>query len=244
MAKTPTKKTINKVKPTMAEKKTKSKKSVKSIKNLRTPVEETFPEMTEMKKSPFSFIVKLVLIVALGSALYLLAQKYRGLILAGTVDSSPISRSELNKKMVEKYGAQTLDEIINERILEGQLKKNNISISDQEVNDEMAKVIKDYGGEEAFKSALSQYGLTEDKAKDSIKQSLGLKKLVEMNYKVEITADQIKKYFDDNKTQFTDKKLEEVSDSIKDTLYQQEIYAKTQEWFTGVRKAAKVVTFI
>ncbi len=250
MAKTATKKTINKVKPAMSAEKMKTKKSVKVIKKLRPVSEETFEmdssvsSIKEVSRPPFGFIVKLVLIVALGSALYLLAQKYRGLVLAGTVNSSPISRYELNQKMVEKYGKQTLDDIINERILNSELKKNNIVVSDQDVSTEMAKIIKDYGGDEAFKSALTQYGLTEAKAKDSIKQSLGLKKLVEKSYKIDITADKIKKYFDDNKTQFKDKKLEEVSASIKDTLYQQEVYAKTQEWFTGVRKTAKIVTFI
>ena len=91
---------------------------------------------------------------------------------------------------------------------------------------------------------MTQYGLTEEKAKDSIKQSLSLKKIIEKNYKIEVSDDQIKKYFDDNKTLFSGKKLEDVSGDIKDTLYQQEVYTKTQEWFAGIRKAAKIVPYI
>ncbi|KKT40289.1 MAG: Foldase protein PrsA [Candidatus Collierbacteria bacterium GW2011_GWA2_46_26] len=229
----------------MAELKSRTKKPVKVIKKLRVDSNiVSLPEIKEVKKPPFGFAVKLVLIVTLGVALYLLAQKYRGHFLAGTVNSSPISRWELNQKMAEKYGKQTFDEIVNQRLLDAELKKEKIVVTDKEVSDETAKIIAEYGGEEAFKAALTQYGLTEEKAKDSIKQSLSLKKIIEKNYKIEVSEDQIKKYFDDNKTLFSGKKLEDVSGDIKDTLYQQEVYTKTQEWFAGIRKAAKIVPYI
>lgn len=229
----------------MATSKPKTKKTVKVLKNLRSTAGETVSEeIKEVKRLPYGFLVKVLLIVALGSIVYLLAQKYRGQFLAGTINSSPITRWELNQKMAEKYGKQTLDEIINERLLASELKKNNITVSDQEVSGEMAKIVKEYGSEDAFKSALTQYGMTEDQAKQSIEQSLSLKKLMEKLYKIEVTDDQVKKYFDSNKDSYKGKKLEDVTAEIKDTLYQQEIYTKTQEWFTQVRKDAKIVTFI
>jgi len=211
-------------------------KTVKSIKMIK--------ELREVKHSPFGFYGKLILIIALGSLLFLLAQKYRGLFLAGTVNSVPVTRYELNQRMSEKYGKQAFDEIVSERLLLQEVKKNNIVVTENEVADEMAKIVKDYGSEDAFKAALTQYGLTEAKAKESIKQSLSLKKMIEKTYQIEVSDEAVKKYFTDNVTLFTGKKLEEVASNIKDTLYQQEVYAKTQEWFTGIRKTAKVVSFI
>lgn len=222
----------------------KSGRSVKAIKSLRS-VSAAEPAVTRKFKRPSNgFIAKLVLIVTLGSVLFLLAQKYRGQFIAGTVNSVPVTRYELNQKMAEKYGKETFDAIVSERLLVQALKKNNIVITDKEVSDEMAKIIADYGSQDAFNAALSQYGLTADKAKESIKQSLSLKKLIEKTYKIEITDAAVKKYFDDNKTLFTGKKFEDVTQNIKDTLYQQEIYTKSQEWFSGIRKDAKVVSFI
>jgi foldase protein PrsA len=226
-------------------KETKTVKSVKVIKKLRVAAEEKMDEIKEVKRAPFNFVIKLVLIVAVGTILFLLAQKYRSQFLAGTVNLVPVSRYELNKKMAEKYGKQTFDEIVSERLLAQELKKNNIVVTNEEVDAEMAKIIKDYGSQDAFKAALTQYNLTEEKAKESVKQSLALKKMIEKTYKIEISDEAVKKYFDENaKTLFVGKKLEAVSAEIKDTLYQQEVYTKTQEWFTGVRKEAKVVSFI
>lgn len=213
----------------------KSIKTVKAIKKLR-PLSKT--------GTPFGFFTKVLIIVALGSALFLVARKYRGQFLAGMVNSIPVTRYELNQKMAEKYGQQTLDEIVSERLLNAEIKKNRVVVSEEEVGSEMAKIVKDYGGEEAFRAALSQYRLTEAKAKQSIKQSLGLKKLIETTYQINISAEAIEKYFADNQSQFKGQKLEVVSDQIKDILYQQEIYTKTQEWFTSIRKSAKVVEFI
>lgn len=257
MATSKAKNKVNNQTTAMAETKSKTKKTVKVIKKLRpaalkekeaeiiSSISEKESEIKEVKNSNrFGFILKLALIVALGTVLYLLAIKYRNLFLVGTVNSSPITRWELNSKMAEKYGKQSFDEIVNERLLADELKKNKIVISDKEVSDEMAKLIKQYGGEEAFKTAISQFGLTQEKAKESIKQSLGFKKLVEKNYKIEITDASVKKYFDDNKKVFEGKKFEDVSAEIKDNLYQQEIYTKSQEWFSNVRKAAKIVSYL
>lgn len=241
----------------MPETKSKSKKTVKVIKKLRPSAlkekeisstlmekEMELSDIKEVKNNRLGFLFKLALVIALGTALYFLAVKYRSLFIVGTVNGQPVSRWELNSKMADKYGKQSFDEIVNERLLAAELKKNKIVITDKEVADEMAKLVKQYGGDEAFKTAIAQFGLTPEKAKDSIKQSLGFKKLVEKNYTITITDAQIKKYFDDNKSVFTGKKLEDVSAEIKDNLYQQEIYTKSQEWFTNVRKAAKISSYI
>lgn len=234
----------------MPETKSKSKKTVKVIKKLRqAPTNEgqsvsEFSEIKEVKNNRLAFLFKFILVAILGTVIYLLAAKYRSFFIVGMVNNSPITRLELNSKMSDKYAKQTMDEIVNERLLNDELKKEKIVVSDKEVTDEMAKIVAQYGGEDAFKTAVAQFGLTPDKAKDSIKQSLGFKKIVEKNYKISITDASVKKYFDDNKASFTGKKFEDVSTEIKDNLYQQEVYTKSQEWFTNVRKAAKITSFI
>ncbi len=221
----------------------KAKKSVKVIKPLRTS-EVSEVAGAESKKFSSTLVYKVALIALFGTLSYLLAFKYRSLILAGTVNNSPISRMELNQKLAERYGKQTFEEMVNEKLLADQIKKNNIVVTDEEVNADVEKMIKQYGSPEAFKSALEQFGLTEEKAKVSIKQSIGFKKLIEKSNKIEITDEAVKKYFDANKDTFKGKKIEEVSAEIKDSLYQQELYTKSQEMFSTIRKEAKVNSFI
>lgn len=221
----------------------KSKKIVKSIKPIRATEEVNSTTKIQPNKS-LSFSYKLILVILFGVLSYLLATKYRNLILVGTVNNKPITRFELNMAMSEKYGKQVLEELVNEKLLAAEIVKQGIVVTDEEVNAEIAKITTEYGSEENFKTALEQYGLTLDKAKESIKKNLGFKKLVEKNSKIEITDEAVTKYFEDNKTIYAGKKLEDVKDAIKDSLYQQELYQKSQEMFTGIRQAAKVNSFL
>jgi len=200
--------------------------------------------VTKKKGLSLILLVKLLLVIAVGVVVFLLVQKNKSLFIVGTVNKSPITRWELNSKMAEKYATQTFEEIVSERLLAENLKKNNIVVTDKEVQDELAKIKAQYGGEEQFKTAIAQFGMTEAKALQSIKQSIGLKKLIEALNKIEITDDAIAKYFTDNASSYTGKKLEDVKAEIKDTLLQQEIYTKSQEWYTQIRKDAKVSSFL
>ena len=228
----------------------KEKKAVKVIKKMRTAtavVATTPVKEVSAKKKKFNpiLLVKILLVIAVGVVVFLLVQKNRGLFVAGMVNKSPISRMELNQKMVEKYGTQTLEEIISERLLNENLKKNKIVITDKEVADELANIKAQYGGEDQFKAAIAQYNMTEAQAVDSIKQSLGLKKLIEATYTITVSDADIQKYFTDNKASYTGKTLDaSLSAEIKDTIYQQQIYTKSQEWYTQIRKDAKVSSFI
>lgn len=223
-------------------KKASAKKAVKVIKKLRPASVSAI--VTKKKGFKPALLIKLLLIVAVGVVVFLLVQKNRGLFIAGTVNRSPISRWELNAKMAEKYGNQTFEEIVSERLLEENIEKNKIVVTDKEVQDELAKIKAQYGGEDQFKAAIAQFGMTEAKALESIKQSLGLKKLIESTNKIEITDAQIAQYFADNKDSYIGKKLADVSAEIKEILYEQQIYTLSQKWYTQVRNAAKVNSFL
>jgi len=220
---------------------TKAKKAVKVIKKMRVaPV----AKIVSNKKIDPIFIVKVLLVIAIGVVVFLLVQKNRGFFVAGTVNKSLISRTELNNKMAEKYAEQTLEEIVSERLLAENLKKNKIVVTDQEIQDELSKIKTQYGGEDQFKAALAQFGMTEEKALQSIEQSIGLKKLIESTGKIEITDEAVKQYFTENKESFADKKLEDVTAEIKDSLYQQEIYTRSQKWYSQIRQEAKVSSYL
>lgn len=224
--------------------KSEKKKTVKVIKPLRQSETVEASTSAVVKKAPFAFITKVLLVAILGTLLYFLALKYRSLFLAGTVNSMPITRYELNSKLVSQYGQKALDELVNEKLLAAEIKKNQVVVTDDEVKVEVDKLVMQYGGEESYKAALEQFNLTEEKARTSIKQSLSFKKLVEKTTKIEISDEAVKKNYEENKKAYEGKKFEEVSASIKDSLYQQELFTKSQEMFTKIRQEAKINTYI
>lgn len=238
MAKTKSKKTIKKISTPMP----KAKKAVKVIKKMRTS--PAVVSVTQKKGLNTILMIKLLLVIAVGVVVFLLVQKNINLFVAGTVNKSPVTRWELNNKMGEKYAEQTFEEIVSERLLAENLKKYNIVVSEKEVQDELAKIKLQYGGEEQFQAALAQFGTTEAKALYSIEQSIGLKKLIETVSKIEISEESVSLYYTENKATYDGKTFEEVKEQIKEALYQQEIYTKSQEWYSTIRKEATVNSFI
>ena len=91
-----------------------------------TKKEITSPLSQQIKtKSNPRFVLNLIIIILIGVTVFLLAKRYRSLVIAGVVNKSPITRMELNQVLTKRYGKAVLDELINEKILNILLNKLN-----------------------------------------------------------------------------------------------------------------------
>jgi foldase protein PrsA len=117
-----------------------------------------------------------------------------------TVNGEKITQTELYNQMVKSEGASVLDRMITAKLVAQEAKKNNVTVTDADINAELAKVKESVGGEEQYKQALAANNLTEEQLKESIKIQLQATKILGKDIKVE-DAD-LKKYFDENLAQF------------------------------------------
>ena len=116
-----------------------------------------------------------------------------------TVDGEKITKDELYETMVESGGQQALAVLIDGKLIDLEVKDKKIEVTDKEVDAELATFVESTGGEEAFKSALEQSGMNEDKFKENIVEYLSLRKLLEP--RIEITDEEIATFFEENKEQ-------------------------------------------
>ncbi|MGA4720692.1 peptidylprolyl isomerase [Fictibacillus nanhaiensis] len=136
-----------------------------------------------------------------------------------------ITKEQFYDKMKEQYGDQVLSQMIDEMVLEDKYK-----VTDKEIEKETDKIKEELGGEDAFKQALEQNGLSDEKQlKERIKSMLlnekaategvkvseaEMKKTFEEKYKTEVKASHI--LVDDEKTaKEVQKKLNEGGDFAK-----------------------------
>ncbi|WP_137790541.1 peptidylprolyl isomerase [Bacillus sp. E(2018)] len=136
-----------------------------------------------------------------------------------------ITKEQFYNKMKEQYGDQVLNQMIDEMVLEDKYK-----VTDKEIEKETDKIKEELGGEDAFKQALEQNGLSDEKQlKERIKSMLlnekaategvkvseaEMKKTFEEKYKTEVKASHI--LVDDEKTaKEVQKKLNEGGDFAK-----------------------------
>lgn len=94
--------------------------------------------------------------------------------------------------------------MVQDKLISDDLDKNDIKVSDDEISDAFMETVNKMGGQEAFDKMLDDYNMDVDKFKDTVKKDLMYQKHKEWfdeNHKV--TDEDIKKYYDENKEDFS-----------------------------------------
>lgn len=120
-----------------------------------------------------------------------------------TVNGEKITKEELYNFLVQSNGKEALDVLIVEKIVRLEAEKENISITDDEIKAEMDEMIESFGGEDSFNTALEYYGVSKANIEYDIEMNLYLEKL--LTSVIEITEDEMKAYFEENKDSFAQK---------------------------------------
>ncbi len=142
----------------------------------------------------------IVIVVVATTLISVLLNMNSGGNTVAVVGSEKITKDQLYEALVESNGEQVLNSLVIKKIIQLEAKKQKIKVSKDEVQEELNKTIENFGGKEAFNSALEYYGLTEEVLKEDIEMNLYVSKLLES--KVEITEDDMKNYFEENKDSF------------------------------------------
>lgn len=151
-----------------------------------------------------------------------------------SVNGENISKNELYDVMLKQSGQEALDSLIAKKIVELEAKKQKISVSEEDIQKELAKYYESYGGEEGFKQVLAQNGYKLDDVKKDLGQTVKTRKLIEP--RVSVSDADLKAYFEENKATFAQEKqvkashilveTEEKANEIKKKLADGEDFAK------------------
>ena len=114
-----------------------------------------------------------------------------------TVDGEKILQTELDEALRSQYGAEMLDTLIDNKIIELEAKKENITVSDDAIKAEYDELVESYGGEDTLQETLDANGLTKDSVKDNIRMYLLTKNVIAAS--IDITDEELTQYFEENK---------------------------------------------
>lgn len=126
-----------------------------------------------------------------------------------TVNDKVITEGELNHLLQSQYGPNTLDALITNKIVELEAEKKDITLTDEEIEEEYNAYADAYGGEEALLKAIKSYNLTKDDVINDVKIYLLTLKVME-DY-IGVTDEDVKTYFEENKENFSTSEQVEAS---------------------------------
>ncbi len=117
-----------------------------------------------------------------------------------SVDGDKITKDQLYEVLMSQGGTDVLDSMIEQKVINKEAEKKSVTVSEKELNKELDALITSYGGEDTFNQALEASGIKEKEVKKDLETNLKAKKLVEDT--IEISEDEMKSYFDENKDSF------------------------------------------
>lgn len=116
------------------------------------------------------------------------------------VGNEKVSKEELYNVLVKQYGNSTLDNLITSKLIQQEAEKENITVSQKEIDEELNILINNYGGEEVFTQAIEASGVSMEDVERDISDYILTEKLIEP--RIEVTEEEMKSYFDENKESF------------------------------------------
>lgn len=125
------------------------------------------------------------------------------------VGKQSITKDNLYTFFVEQNGEAALDTLITKNVIEQEVEKEKVSVSEKDIDTELQGLIESYGGEETFNQQLATSGLTMEDVEEDVKTNLQIEKLLES--RIKITDEEMKTYFDENKDSFAKTKQVKAS---------------------------------
>ncbi len=181
-----------------------------------------------------------VLILAVGIIGLLLANK--GLVVAGIVNGKPIFRWELNKTLVSRFGKQTLEGIISERLIADAAAKAGVSVTKEDIEAKENEIVSGLAGDVKLEDLLKLQGLTKEDFDSQIKLQLTVEKLLSKD--ISVSEEDITSYIATNRSTLTATDEASLRTEARAALVNQKVSEKIQPWFMELKDSAKILRFI
>jgi len=185
-------------------------------------------------------VVAVVVIIFAAAALYY----FKGFFVAALVNGTPISRISVIQELEKQSGKSALDSLITKQLIKNEASKKNITVSDDEVNQEMKK-LEDQISKQGLtlQAALSQQGMTEDRLREQIALQKKIEKI--LADKVAVSDAEIDTYIKDSKiVPEKDEKPEDMKSRVKEQIKQEKFGSEAEKWVSALKASAKIYQFV
>ena len=147
---------IEKSKEKTARKASEKAKAKAKVSQPKTMSQEKTPAKEKSFKIPVKKLIIFLAIIIVGFLLY----QNKDLFIVATVNNRLISRQRFNQQIESQYGQQVLETMINEELIKQAAKDQKIVISQEKIDEEMAKIEKSLPEGMNLDQALQMQGMS------------------------------------------------------------------------------------
>lgn len=217
--------------------------ATKTVKN--TKAEHPFGSVNAVLNKLSSFknfrSSKKFYIILVITGLLLLAIFKKNWFIVATVNGSPINNLEFQMRLNRDFRAQTLNQIINEKIILSEAIKNNAVVSNADIDKRIAEIEKNLGGAATLDAMLAQQGQTRANIREQIKLQLTIEKLY-IN-EASVSAEEVTQFIEQNKSQLQASDSAGQEKEALTTLKNQKLSQIFSAKFQELKTKAKIKIF-
>jgi foldase protein PrsA len=183
-----------------------------------------------------SYVILAVTVLVLAGLLWLT----RSLFVAAVVNGQPISRLSVVREAEKQSGKQVLTTLVRNTLIEQEARKQNVSVTDKEIDDEIKKLESNLQKQgQKLDQVLEMQGMSRDDLRKLIRLDKMVGKMVGKDIK--ITDQQVEEYIKSNQESLPQGQNEnELKASVKEQLRQQQLNEKVRVWLENLQKNANI----
>lgn len=184
---------------------------------------------------------KTIYIAAIMAVLLPLFIYKKNWFIAAAINGSPLLNLDLQTRLNQQFRSQTLNQLINEKIILDEAAKNNAIPSVAEINEKISEVETSVGGSTALTSLLTQQGQDKDMLKQQIKLQLAIEKLY--SKAATVSAQEIAKFIEENQNQMRATDSAAQKEEAQTAIINQKLSQIFSQKFQELRSKAKIQIF-
>ena len=140
----------------------------------KTMSQEKTPAKEKSFKIPVKKLIIFLAIIIVGFLLY----QNKDLFIVATVNNRPISRQRFNQQLESQYGQQVLEAMINEELIKQAAGDQKIVISQEKIDEEMAKIEKSLPEGINLDQALQMQGMNRENLEEQMRLQLAIEEIL------------------------------------------------------------------
>jgi foldase protein PrsA len=198
--------------------------------------------VSENTNKSYRLVSKRNILLAVVLLLILAAWFGRSFYIAATINGSPITRIELNKQLLDRFGEQTLDQLITQKLVEAEIKKQKVVITSAEVDSRVQEIEKTLPQGMSLEEAVKMQGSTLEELRNQLALQMGVNKMLED--RVEVSDAEIDNFIKENSQILTATDAAAQKEEAKAAIKDQKLGELIQSWLEELKNNAKVTKFL
>ncbi|PIU74951.1 MAG: hypothetical protein COS76_03380 [Candidatus Portnoybacteria bacterium CG06_land_8_20_14_3_00_39_12] len=184
-----------------------------------------------------SLIIAVVLVIG-GLVFY-----YKDILVAATVNGSPISRLAMIRQLEKSAGKNMLEDLITKKLINDEAVKAHITIGEDAINATVQETKTQLEAQgQTLEDALAAQGMTQADLREQIVIRKQLEQL--LADKIQVSDDEIQQYIKDNQVTIPAGKEAEYQKQIKDQLQQQKLSSEAGAFVESLKLKASIHYFV